>query len=316
MPTDAQLSRALRAAVDEKFAQNPDDVRPKAVRTIAEKSLGLDEGYFLETEGWKEQSKEILQDRFEQLIAGAEKSEHNKKKRKSSEPAEEDTSDGQPSKKRKSKGASPVNGKQGKAKTKGKKHATKAVSPDTGKTQASIEDQQGVDMEEEEPTPVPSKPDDEGLDDSDLSSLIDEPPKPTRKKKKKSSVEPAEVSTRSRPASKKTGESGLTAQEAELKELQSQLLQCGVRKIWAMHLKKFETYKEKVAELKRMLREIGLEGRFSKEKARQIKEERELRADIQAIQEGEQKWGMSDDGRRKRGIANRVVDFDDDEESD
>lgn len=48
-------------------------------------------------------------------------------------------------------------------------------------------------------------------------------------------------------------------------------------------------------------------GRFSEAKAEQIKEERELRADLEAVQEGERKWGKVEEGegggRGKRGLA-------------
>ena len=330
MPTDAQLSRALRTAVDEKFAEDPGDVRPKAVRTIAEKLLGLEAGYFLETDDWKERSKEILQDRFEQLTS-SDPPQSKTKKRKSSEVVDEEKQDVSPPKKSKRKSDSSQGIIQGKgaAKPKQKKRLEKSLSALVVKEDDSAKESEEEEEEVTSPAqtgthenvgekfidaPTSHKPHGESLDDSDLSSLIDEPPIPIRKKNKKVSDEPAEKPVKSRSTSKKAAESGSSSQDAELKELQSQLGQCGIRKIWAMHLKKFDGHKEKVVELKRMLKEVGMQGRFSKEKARQIKEERELKADIEAIQEGDQKWGKAEeDHPRRRAVANRVVDFDDEE---
>jgi hypothetical protein len=44
-----------------------------------------------------------------------------------------------------------------------------------------------------------------------------------------------------------------------------------------------------------MLSEVGMTGRYSIDKANQIKEARELAADIEAVQEGDQRWGTGND---------------------
>lgn len=57
-----------------------------------------------------------------------------------------------------------------------------------------------------------------------------------------------------------------------------------------------------------MLSDAGMTGRYSIEKASQIKEERELKADIEAVKEGAERWGteknaevvdVDSDGRTK-----------------
>ena len=77
-----------------------------------------------------------------------------------------------------------------------------------------------------------------------------------------------------------------------------------------------------------MLAEVGMTGRYSAEKAAQIKEERELKADLEAVQAGNKQWGMiesvdgdGDGGKPKRRLAKglKELDFlndDDGEESD
>jgi hypothetical protein len=49
-----------------------------------------------------------------------------------------------------------------------------------------------------------------------------------------------------------------------------------------------------------MLADAGMTGRYSLEKASQIKEQRELRADIEAVKEGAERWGMNVDAEEVR----------------
>lgn len=54
-----------------------------------------------------------------------------------------------------------------------------------------------------------------------------------------------------------------------------------------------------------MLKDAGMEGRPSLEKARQIREERELKEDLEMVQEGAKRWGTGSadediDGNRPR----------------
>jgi hypothetical protein len=54
-----------------------------------------------------------------------------------------------------------------------------------------------------------------------------------------------------------------------------------------------------------MLKDAGMDGRYSLEKARQIREERELQQDIKLVQEGNRMWGKKSgdeesDGKKPR----------------
>ncbi|EKG17664.1 hypothetical protein MPH_05113 [Macrophomina phaseolina MS6] len=129
--------------------------------------------------------------------------------------------------------------------------------------------------------------------DSDMSVLIDEPPK----KKRQRNAGPAKEKN-SKPASKKGNSKEVKEpdpQEAEIRRLQGWLVKCGIRKLWGKELKPFDTPKAKINHLKEMLKEAGMDGRYSVEKARQIKERRELAADLEAVQEGAKRWGQSEE---------------------
>ncbi|ORY58855.1 uncharacterized protein BCR38DRAFT_70813 [Pseudomassariella vexata] len=139
-------------------------------------------------------------------------------------------------------------------------------------------------------------------DSSELSSVIDdEPPPPKKRGKAKESKGPAKVkASSSKPAPKE-----LDGDEVEIKKLQGQLLKCGVRKIWAFELKDYGSDSGgKIKHLKKMLKEIGMDGRFSEAKAKEIKERRELMADLEAVQEMNKNWGVGGhNGRASRSKA-------------
>ena len=153
--------------------------------------------------------------------------------------------------------------------------------------------------------PAKSKPEkDDDLDegggkrDSDLSDVIDEEPKPKRKGKARDSQD----GKSSKPKSVKSkAPAEEDPDQAEIKRLQGWLVKCGIRKIWGIELKPFETPKAKIKHLKDMLSQAGMTGRYSQEKATEIKEAREMAADIEAIQEGEQRWGKGDEEETKEG---------------
>lgn len=63
--------------------------------------------------------------------------------------------------------------------------------------------------------------------------------------------------------------------------------------MWYRELAPYEGPKSKIRHLREMLTEAGMTGRYSAEKANQIKEARELKADLEAVQEGDKHWGQS-----------------------
>ncbi|KAK4063961.1 uncharacterized protein Triagg1_9289 [Trichoderma aggressivum f. europaeum] len=144
-----------------------------------------------------------------------------------------------------------------------------------------------------------SKP--EVNEEDEYSDVIDEPPPTKRKRgeKKEASSKPKV----SKPAAKKDAAPD-DPKEAEIKKLQSQLTKCGIRKLWHMELKQHgDNAGAKIRHLKKLLAEIGMDGRFSESKAREIKEMRELQADVEAAQEMDRLWGTSSGGRASRSKA-------------
>jgi hypothetical protein len=167
------------------------------------------------------------------------------------------------------------------------------------------------------------------IDDEPMAKMKKNRPKPASAAAKKSSAKAKVTKTRKDTAT-------LDPQEAEIKRLQSWLLKCGIRKLWHRELASYDSPKAKINHLKRMLQDVGLEGRYSVEKANRIKEARELKAEVEAIQASAKRWGdepqrdenqgESDDdddekavlkpllARRRRGYA--FLDSDDGDESD
>lgn len=148
--------------------------------------------------------------------------------------------------------------------------------------------------------------------ESELSSLIDESPVKKKRQKKVATEKraPASKSKAALKARAKSAAQDLDPDEAEIKRLQGWLVKCGVRKVWSKELARYDTPKEKIRHLKAMLKDVGMEGKFSVEKAARIKEERELARDLEAIQEQEKSWGKaghSGDGGRPRRRAAAVA---------
>ncbi|TEY47657.1 hypothetical protein BOTCAL_0302g00040 [Botryotinia calthae] len=166
-------------------------------------------------------------------------------------------------------------------------------------------------------------------DSSAMSVVLDGPltTKSRAKKSKSTSSKPSKTTKATKPkAAKAKTTAELSPNEQLIKTLQSQLVKCGIRKIWAFELKKYETENEKIKHLKSMLTEIGMTGRFSEGRAREIKEMRELQADLEAVKEDEKAWGMGrssrrsgngvkEDKKKSEGSGDDGVDDDDDDKS-
>ena len=76
--------------------------------------------------------------------------------------------------------------------------------------------------------------------------------------------------------------------------------------MWGRELAKFSTTQERINHLRGMLAEIGMTGRYSNEKAKKIKEERELAADLEAVQEGAKAWGAESSEQMKTRSSRTV----------
>jgi hypothetical protein len=124
-----------------------------------------------------------------------------------------------------------------------------------------------------------------------MSEVIDEDPKPRKKSKSRDSQEGRPKKSK---ATKPKAAAGDDPDQDEIRRLQGWLVKCGIRKMWWKELQPYDTPKAKIKHLKSMLEDAGMTGRYSQEKATQIKEARELAADIEAVKEGEQRWGRGE----------------------
>ena len=203
------------------------------------------------------------------------------------------------------------------------RHRSTESGTGSGPKEAQAEAQSQVNKVEQLDKIAPSE--------SDLSVLEDE--EPTRNSKKRQSAASRTKKKKNRekpPTASGQGRTDDDPDQTEVKRLQGWLVKCGVRKLWGKELKPYGSPKAKIKHLRDMLAEVGMTGRYSIQKASAIKEERELKADIEAVQEGAQRWGRNPaqpekevaetvpDKRTGRNRAPRVLDFlsDDAEETD
>ncbi len=145
--------------------------------------------------------------------------------------------------------------------------------------------------------------------ESEMSEVMDEGPKLKKRARKSGSPKPKAKKSETSKA-KKASEEAADPDAEEIKRLQSWLVKCGIRKMWWKELSLYNTQKAKIRHLKDMLTEAGMTGRYSAEKASQIQEERELKADLEAVQQGNKQWGKTaseeeeaSTGRPKRKLA-------------
>ena len=137
---------------------------------------------------------------------------------------------------------------------------------------------------------------------SEMSEVFDEAPKVKGRGRKSGSAKP---STKKPVVSKakKPSEQPADPDAEEIKRLQGWLVKCGIRKVWGKELAPYDTPKAKIRHLKEMLTEAGMTGRYSAEKASQIKEEKEFKADLEAVQEGNKHWGKTTSEEEDGGIG-------------
>ncbi|RMZ85428.1 hypothetical protein DV737_g757, partial [Chaetothyriales sp. CBS 132003] len=264
LPPHDELEQSLRREVV-RTAKSGADVTVKRIRTASEKKLGLPEGFYKSHATWKDLSRTIIEDQVnnegdvpDSPVMAKSKPEPGKgAKRRSQE--EEDTS------------VPSSAAREAETQKAGAEPAKGSVDPDEGNA----------------------------VSDSDLSVLLDEEPAAKKKqgKRKNSRDKPKQPKQPKQPkhsAPKAKAAEDQDPDQAEIKRLQGWLVKCGIRKVWAKELSAYDTAKAKIRHLRDMLSDVGMTGRFSIEKANRIKENREMAADIEAIKQGEERWGAGD----------------------
>ncbi|KAK9464356.1 hypothetical protein V1512DRAFT_115244 [Lipomyces arxii] len=154
----------------------------------------------------------------------------------------------------------------------------------------------------------------ENIDQSNYSDVSDETPK-TQKTKVKQEL-PKEKKLRSKERRKRSSKSKTPEDsvEAKIASLKSWVVKCGVRKQWTRELAPFESGKEKIQYLQNLLAELGMVPRYSLEKAKKIKAEREfaaevaqLQADSRGLSSGAQSHSETQANSRNNDKPKRVV---------
>lgn len=204
-------------------------------------------------------------------------------------------------------GPKPVSNKKSKAppvKVSRYKNVTKVDTESEEENSGQSDDGKGVACEPKATSKATKAADAEGDSESEMSVLIDEEPKP---KRRESAARITELGKGKKTKSEKKRKETVPEDpdQAEIKRLQGWLVKCGIRKVWGRELMGCSTPKEKICHLKSMLKDAGMDGRYSIEKANRIREDRELKADLEAAQEGAKKWGANIDEEEKSSKTSR-----------
>ncbi|KAG0638053.1 hypothetical protein HOY80DRAFT_1010323 [Tuber brumale] len=187
------------------------------------------------------------------------------------------------------------------------KSSTKPITPKRAKKthKVAVEEENAENEEDKVSAEEAPVVDEDPGNESEMSVVLDPTPlKKSRsqnpgagssKKQGKTKVPKSRPKERSKKGPSKA-DSNLSPDEEKIKTLQQWLLKCGIRKFWSKELAKFENPKEKIKHLTGLLTDVGMTPRYSNEKAKKIKEERELQAEVEAVQEGA-RWAKMDSGR-------------------
>jgi len=118
--------------------------------------------------------------------------------------------------------------------------------------------------------------------ESELSVLVDEPPK--RSKKSKSKDKESGKSAKETKQKKKNPAVGLSKDEEAVKRLKSLVVACGVRKVWKKEFQDMDTPSQQIKRVREILAGLGMSGRFSLEQAKAIRAKRELAQELEDVQ--------------------------------
>lgn len=330
--SDSALEKALRDMVASIYeAGDMQELTVRRVRLATEKRLGLDEGFFKNDSRWKAKSDEIIKDEvvslsvFLQGLTGRLHAAHLDMLQKVQEQALRqglDRGEGLDQTLPKTVKSSESKSEAARAPKRRRMNVIAesdeesafeesfTVSNDDSEKhsrlkagfskRASTPTAQGSAIQEKSPSKDESNVD----SDSDLSVVLDEAPPKSSNKRQRS----ASGAAQSRKKKQKTAAARdlkLEPDQEEIKRLQRWLVKCGIRKMWFRELAPFETSLAKIKHLKGMLKDAGMEGRYSEEKARRIREARELKADLEFVQEGAKKWGVDISEAEQSDAANR-----------
>ncbi|KAJ3994766.1 hypothetical protein F5050DRAFT_1809286 [Lentinula boryana] len=150
--------------------------------------------------------------------------------------------------------------------------------------------------------------------ESELSVLIDDPPK----RKKKGKAKSAEISEAKEKKKTRKGaaSTSLSKDEETIKRLKGLVNACGVRKVWSKVFKDVnDSPSKQIALLRKILADLGMTGRLSLEQAKTIKERREFASELADVQSFEQSI-TNQSSRRSRSVATKEESSEAEKDSD
>ncbi|KAL8722777.1 MAG: hypothetical protein Q9225_000788 [Loekoesia sp. 1 TL-2023] len=325
--SDALLEETLRNIVEKTYKSDPDQLTIKRLRGRVEQDLGLDDGFFKTHATWNAAQEAQSQPLSSQLAPNSNPARGKVgRDAKATDSRKRLSMSNEGSKKRRKNNDSREDTPSGDREASEEAEFVKAGHRQSTSSSALSEldekhEETVTDRERGEVALVTA----EQGSESELSVLIDEDPKPKKRARKASSEKPRSKKKEGSQSSK-APQQPTDPDSEEIRRLQGWLVKCGIRKMWFKELAPYDTPKAKIRHLKDMLTEAGMTGRYSQEKATQIREERELRADLEDVQAGNKQWGRAEsdgdeNGRPRRRVARGLqeLDFlkdDDDEESD
>jgi len=144
--------------------------------------------------------------------------------------------------------------------------------------------------------------------ESELSSVIDEPPtKRQRKKQDKEPVKPQKDEKTKRGKKKEP----LSKDEETVNKLKSIVVACGVRKVWKKEFEGLDRPSQQIKRLHSILGDLGMTPRYSMEKAKAIRDERELAQELKEVQDFDKAMKRREKGLRSSSETAESVEQDD-----
>ncbi|KAK7205126.1 hypothetical protein BZA70DRAFT_174159 [Myxozyma melibiosi] len=299
-PSDQDVERALAARLR---SADFDIDTLKSIRKDVIKHLDLPDDFFKD-QRWKQRSAEIV-DKFEgiEIVPLTPQKQLSPKKNDSKEVTLRKVSPEKVSPKKVSpKKVSP------------KKEASPKSTPNGKKPKAEArrkneeEEEEYSDVIDDEPAPARKR---KTADDLTPASPSKKPKKEKGSTAKASTESKMKSSTKTKATKTKRGSAAAVVSDDPLEQkiatLKSWIVKCGVRKQWSRELQPYSTKKEQIAHLQKILADLGMTPRYSLEKAKRIKEEREFQAEVAQLRAdaGGASGSEEDDDRAKSGPATR-----------
>ncbi|KAJ1859845.1 hypothetical protein LPJ73_001660 [Coemansia sp. RSA 2703] len=152
-------------------------------------------------------------------------------------------------------------------------------------------------------------------DEDDFSDVRDEEPVKPKGKKRVNESNFGSESKKAKSDSKRSKQPS-SANDTTITNLKSYINKCGLRKVWSKELAEMNQAQQ-IRHLKKILDDLGMEGRPTLEKCKKIKAKRDLQAELEAIEEAPVIDSADEStSRRRRSAATKNMSYRIEETSD